>query len=110
MLIREVAKEDSLHLFEVGEGGNGAQVIVEHNTVLPQGRQGYGTVHHTAFRVEETTELHEWKKRIKSFGYSTSGYIDRFFFESYIPALHLEYYSNGQQMVQDLWVMSPMKQ
>ena len=55
MLFREIAKEDSLHLFEVGEGGNGAQVIVEHNVVLPQGRQGYGTVHHAAFRVEDTS-------------------------------------------------------
>ena len=65
MLLREMAKEGSLHLFEVGEGGNGAQVIVEHNTVLPQGRQGYGTVHHAAFRVEDTSYymngLNAWK-------------------------------------------------
>ena len=82
MLFREKEKEGSLHLFEVGEGGNGAQVIVEHNTVLPQGRQGYGTVHHAAFRVEDTSVLHEWIERMKSFGFSTSGYVDRFFFES----------------------------
>ncbi|PKC50105.1 hypothetical protein RhiirA1_487396, partial [Rhizophagus irregularis] len=30
--MREVAKEDSFFLFEMGEGGNGAQVIVEYNT------------------------------------------------------------------------------
>ena len=53
-------QEGSLHLFEVGEGGNGAQVIVEHNTILPEGRQGYGTVHHAAFRVEDTKVLYEW--------------------------------------------------
>ena len=53
MLFREKEKEEGpLHSFEVGEGGNGAQVIVEHNKILPQGRQGYGTVHHAAFRLK----------------------------------------------------------
>ena len=28
-LFKEIAQEGSFHLFEVGEGGNGAQVIVE---------------------------------------------------------------------------------
>ena len=37
----------------MNEGGNGASVIVEHNTVLPEARQGFGTVHHAAFRVED---------------------------------------------------------
>ena len=32
LLFKEIAKEGSQHLFEVGEGGNGAGVIVEHNT------------------------------------------------------------------------------
>lgn len=82
MLMREIAKEGSLHLFEVGEGGNGAQVIVEHNVVLPAGRQGFGTVHHAAFRVADTNVLQEWIDRMQGFGFGTSGYVDRFFFES----------------------------
>lgn len=82
MEFKEIAKEGSQHLFEVGEGGNGAQVIVEHNTLLPNGRQGFGTVHHTAFRVEDTKTLNEWNDRLRNFGFNTSGYIDRFFFES----------------------------
>ena len=36
LLFKEIDKEGSFHLFEVGEGGNGAQVIVEHNAILPQ--------------------------------------------------------------------------
>ena len=36
LLFKEIAQEGEFHLFEVGEGGNGAQVIVEHNTVLPR--------------------------------------------------------------------------
>src|SRR5690606_37057819 len=81
-LMREIDKEGSFHLFEMGEGGNGAQVIVEHNVLLPPGRQGYGTVHHAAFRVHDTNALQEWIDRMNGFGFNTSGYVDRFFFES----------------------------
>jgi len=82
LLMREIDKKGSLHLFEMGEGGNGAQVIVEHNVLLPPGRQGYGTVHHAAFRVHDTNALQEWIDRMNGFGFNTSGYVDRFFFES----------------------------
>lgn len=82
MLMREVDQSGSLHLFEMGEGGNGAQVIVEHNVVLPSGRQGFGTVHHVAFRVEDTAALQEWIERMQQLRFNTSGYVDRFFFES----------------------------
>src|SRR5690625_1887003 len=34
-LFKEIAKEDDFHLFEVGEGGNGAQVIVQENDDMP---------------------------------------------------------------------------
>ncbi|KQS18991.1 glyoxalase [Exiguobacterium sp. Leaf187] len=82
MLMREVDQAGSLHLFEMGEGGNGAQVIVEHNVVLPSGRQGFGTVHHVAFRVEDTAALQEWIEWMQQLRFNTSGYVDRFFFES----------------------------
>lgn len=82
MLFTEIAKEGDFHLFEVEEGGNGAQVIVEHNTVLPVARQGFGTVHHAAFRVEDRAVLDEWTARFESFGFHTSGYVNRHFFES----------------------------
>lgn len=82
MMFKEIGQEDSYHLFEVGEGGNGAQIIVEHNAELPNARQGYGTVHHAAFRVEDRTMLDEWNERFESFGLRTSGYVDRHFFES----------------------------
>ena len=81
-LFREIAQEGSFRLFEVGEGGNGATVIVEHNAVLPEARQGFGTVHHAAFRVEDRSALEEWIERMDSFGFPTSGYVNRHFFES----------------------------
>lgn len=82
LLFREIGQDGAFHLFEVGEGGNGAQVIVEKNIILPPGRQGFGTVHHAAFRVEDRAVLDEWTQRMESFGFRTSGFVDRFFFQS----------------------------
>lgn len=78
----EIDQEDASHLFAVGEGGNGAQVIVEHNTALPNARQGFGTVHHAAFRVADRAGLDEWIQRMQRVGLPNSGYVNRHFFES----------------------------
>ncbi|WP_260287965.1 ring-cleaving dioxygenase [Peribacillus aracenensis] len=105
LLFNEIDKEGSYHLFEVGEGGNGAQVIVEHNSILPQARQGFGTVHHTAFRVEDRSVLEEWIKRMESFQFHTSGYVDRHFFESlYVrvaPQILFEFATDGPGFMGD---------
>ena len=105
MLMREIAQEGDLHLFEVGEGGNGASVIVEENTTLPPGRQGFGTVHHAAFRVEDRAVLEEWIKRMESFGFGTSGHVDRFFFESLYarvaPGILFEWATDGPGFMGD---------
>ncbi|MFD1706336.1 ring-cleaving dioxygenase [Siminovitchia sediminis] len=105
LLFKETAQEGSFHLFEVGEGGNGASVVVEYNTVLPQARQGYGTVHHTAFRVEDRPVLDEWDERMGSFGFPTSGYVDRYFFESLYarvaPQILFEFATDGPGFMGD---------
>lgn len=105
LLFKETAQENSFHLFEVGEGGNGASVIVEYNTVLPQARQGFGTVHHAAFRVEDTAVLNEWTERLNNFGIPNSGYIDRHFFESLYarvtPHILFEFATDGPGFMGD---------
>ncbi|MGE7903155.1 ring-cleaving dioxygenase [Peribacillus sp. NPDC094092] len=105
LLFKEIDKEGSFHLFEVGEGGNGGQVIVEHNSILPQARQGFGTVHHTAFRVEDRSVLEQWIKRMESFQFHTSGYVDRHFFESlYVrvaPQILFEFATDGPGFMGD---------
>ncbi|MGP7819607.1 ring-cleaving dioxygenase [Niallia sp. 01092] len=102
---KEIAQEDSLHLFEVGEGGNGAQVIVEHNAALPQAHQGFGTVHHAAFRVEDRKVLQSWIERMENFGFQTSGYVNRYFFESlYVrvaPHILFEFATDGPGFMGD---------
>ena len=81
-MFREIAQEGSSYLFETGEGGNGAQVVVEYNTILPRGRQGYGTIHHAAFRVEDRKEIDNWVERYQSFQVPNSGFVERYFFGS----------------------------
>ncbi|WP_102275224.1 ring-cleaving dioxygenase [Cytobacillus massiliigabonensis] len=105
LLFKEIDQKGSFHLFEVGEGGNGAQVIVEYNTILPQARQGFGTVHHAAFRVEDRSVLEEWIERMDSFGFHTSGYVDRFFFASLYarvaPQILFEFATDGPGFMGD---------
>ncbi|WP_407703017.1 ring-cleaving dioxygenase [Virgibacillus tibetensis] len=105
LLFKEIDQEESFHLFEVGEGGNGAQIVVEVNAVLPQAQQGYGTVHHTAFRVEDRSVLDEWDNHIRRFGFQTSGFVDRFFFGSlYVrvaPQILFEFATDGPGFMGD---------
>ena len=82
LLFKETAQEEAFHLFEVGEGGNGASVIVEKNGSRAMAQQGFGTVHHVAFRVEDRAALEEWIERMNRIGLPTSGYVNRHFFES----------------------------
>lgn len=105
LLFREVAKEGSFHLFEMGEGGNGASLIAEHDSNLPPSLQGYGTVHHVAFRVEDRDVLEEWIKRMSNFGFNTSGYVNRHFFESLYarvaPQILFEFATDGPGFMGD---------
>lgn len=79
---KKMMKEGSYHLFEVGEGGNGSAVIVEENIILPPARQGFGGVHHLAFRVNQKDDIHEWDDYLSGLAIGTSGYVDRYYFES----------------------------
>ncbi|MDS9471930.1 ring-cleaving dioxygenase [Sporosarcina pasteurii] len=105
LLFKEIAQDGDFHLFEVGEGGNGAQVIIEKNTTLPVGQQGYGTVHHVAFRVDDRAVLDEWTERLEQFGFQTSGHVDRFFFESLYarvaPGILFEFATDGPGFMGD---------
>jgi glyoxalase family protein len=105
LLFKEVAKEGAFHLFEVGEGGNGAQVIAEHNVMLSHAQQGFGTVHHVAFRVDDRSVIDEWNERLQNFGFQTSGYVNRYFFESLYsrvaPQILFEFATDGPGFMGD---------
>jgi glyoxalase family protein len=105
LMFKETAQEESFHLFEMGQGGNGASVIVEHNTTLPEARQGFGTVHHAAFRVEDKKELEEWIGWLNQLRLPNSGFVDRFFFQSLYarvaPQILFEFATDGPGFMGD---------
>src|SRR5690625_2545568 len=105
LLFKATMNEGPSHLFEVGAGGNGASVIVEHAPDLAPSIQGYGTVHHVAFRVDDRQALDGWNERLRSFGFGTSGYVDRFYFESLYarvaPQILFEFATDGPGFMGD---------
>lgn len=103
--MRLVKQEGSDTLYEMGEGGNGASVIVTINHLLPPARQGFGGVHHVAFRVENQEHLNEWIQYFNELGYQNSGFVDRFYFASnYIrlyPNILFELATDGPGFIDD---------
>ncbi|WP_430596739.1 ring-cleaving dioxygenase [Enterococcus sp. DIV0175] len=78
----ETAKEGNFHQFEVGEGGNGATIIVEVRNDLPDAIEGFGNIHHLALRVADKQALRYWIQQIQQVELPDSGFIDRFYFQS----------------------------
>lgn len=98
-------QKDNVYVFETGDGGNGGRMIVEHNRDLPQAQQGFGGVHHMAFRVKDRAELEEWIEHMASFRFPISGYVDRFYFESLYsniaPGILFEFATDGPGFIDD---------
>jgi len=105
MFMREIKTEDNLTLYEMGEGGNGASVMVEYDETKARAIQGYGAVHHVAFRIEDKKELDEWTDHLNTIGASNSGFVDRFYFKSLYtrlyPGLLFEFATEGPGFIDD---------
>jgi glyoxalase family protein len=70
-----------IHVYEMGQGGPGAELHVRLRPELPIGQTGAGGVHHVAFRIPD--DQHDaWADRLDQFGIPNSGKIDRFYFRS----------------------------
>ncbi|MBO0431937.1 ring-cleaving dioxygenase [Enterococcus sp. DIV0660C] len=90
LTFKEIAVDGNRHLLEIGEGGNGAQVILVEDTTSPQGQQGFGEVHHVAFRLADRSSLKVWQKIFDDLGLPNSGYVNRYYFESlYVRLGHI---------------------
>jgi len=102
--MRHLESESKYSLYEMGEGGNGASVIVEKFN-LAKGWQGYGAVHHVAFRISDKNELNNWIDRLNSIGARHSGYVDRFYFKSLYtrlyPGILFEFATEGPGFIDD---------
>lgn len=87
---KTVKQEDDRYLMEVGEGGNGAQVVLVDDTTSPQSQQGFGEVHHVAFRLADRKSLAVWQEIFDNLELANSGYVDRYYFESlYVRVGHI---------------------
>lgn len=97
--------EDSLHHFEVGEGGNGATLLVDHQPDLPPALEGYGNVHHLALRVADQAALRHWIDCLNEGNFRNSGFVDRFYFQSEYflagPHILFELATDGPGFLQD---------
>ena len=80
--VREYRNPNPVHVFEMGEGGAGAELHVAVEPGQPFARQGAGGVHHVAFRVPDEEQYHAWAQRLNDLGIRNSGEVDRFYFRS----------------------------
>lgn len=88
--MKAVITEDNVVVMEQGLGGNGGQMILRRDEQGPQGQQGYGQVHHVAFRVADHEAIKAWEAKYNELGLRHSGWVDRFFFEAlYVRVGHI---------------------
>ena len=73
---------DTVHVYEMGEGGPHAELHVAVQPALSVARLGAGGVHHVAFRTPTEEQYHEWFHRLQELGVQNSGEIDRYYFRS----------------------------
>lgn len=86
--MQQEAQEAEKTLYTMGEGGNGARVIVTQSQTKQRAIQGYGAVHHVAFRIEDKASLEAWIQHFESHSIRHSGYVDRFYFKSLYTRLY----------------------
>jgi glyoxalase family protein len=105
MGMREVLRSAPYTLIEMGEGGNGASVILEEVTDRQPALQGFGGVHHVAFRIEDQDELNQWIQTLNSVKAGHSGLVDRFYFKSLYtrlyPGILFEFATEGPGFIDD---------
>ncbi|MHB1224572.1 MAG: ring-cleaving dioxygenase [Gemmatimonadaceae bacterium] len=83
--VREYAHPDAsrhtIHVYEMGQGGPGAELHLAVRPDLAAARSGAGGVHHVAFRSADD-DYDAWADRLNSMRVPNSGKVDRFWFRS----------------------------
>lgn len=105
MGMRKISGEGAYTLFEMGKGGNGGSVILEYQLMGGRSYQGYGSVHHVAFRIQDKQALDMWIDRLNQVGARHSGFVDRFYFKSLYtrmyPNILFEFATEGPGFIDD---------
>lgn len=74
-------EEDGRHRYRSATGGPGSIVdLVE--TDRPRGQTGIGTVHHVAYKAQDTAEQEQWREHLTDQGQRVTEIIDRTYFQS----------------------------
>lgn len=73
---------NSIVVFEAGQGGPGTQVRVEVRPDGQEGELGIGGVHHIAFRTPNPEEHRQWREHLAKSGLAVTTVIDRYYFKS----------------------------
>ena len=76
------SNKDTVHVYEMGQGGPAAELHVAVQPDLAGAEQGAGGVHHVAFRTPDDAQYDAWAKRLQSLRIANSGKTDRFYFRS----------------------------
>lgn len=72
---------DGRHRYQSGAGGVGSVVdLLE--TDRPHGQMGTGTVHHVAYKAEDTAEQEQWREHLTDQNLRVTEIIDRAYFHS----------------------------
>jgi glyoxalase family protein len=71
----------TVHVYEMGPGGPGAELHVAVQPDIPVANLGTGGVHHVAFRTPDE-EYDAWAERLDTLSIPNSGKVDRFWFQS----------------------------
>jgi glyoxalase family protein len=71
----------TVHVYEMGPGGAGAELHVAVQPDLPAAYPGAGGVHHVAFRTPDA-DYDAWADRLNTLGIPNSGKVDRYWFRS----------------------------
>ena len=83
--VREYAHPENarhtVHVYEMGAGGAGAELHVAVQPDLPVARPGAGGVHHVAFRSSDA-DYEAWAERLNQLHVPNSGEVDRDWFRS----------------------------
>lgn len=97
--------ESQYTLYEMGFGGNGASVILDDQPLLEDAYQGFGGVHHVAFRVDDKEDIDLWINHLNSIHAGHSGLVDRFYFKSLYtrlyPGILFEFATEGPGFIDD---------
>jgi glyoxalase family protein len=83
--VREYPHPDNakhtVHVYEMGPGGAGAELHVAVQPDLPAASPGAGGVHHVAFRTPDA-DYEAWADRLNTLKIPNSGKVDRYWFRS----------------------------